>query len=147
MSNIHYKMMMAAENPEKFYGKLGRFLASRQVRKEIGGYPINNEDDWPWLVAIETRTFSVIGFMSMEPAKHNLMIHDYYVVEPYRNQRVFDTLLEKAIHYADFEKTSLYASVREPLQAIFEKRGFSVVCSRGQWLTMGRVYNGEDISG
>ena len=141
---FNFKMMPG--NDQKFYAKMGHFFASRKIRKEIGGYPLNNEDDWIWMVATEKHRLNVAGFICIEPTKNGLLMHDCFVESEYRGNGVFATLLEKVIYYAEFEKKDLYASVNEKMQQVFEKRGFDIVGKRGQWLTMGRPRDEKEVS-
>lgn len=137
MTDFHYKIMRAAEDGEKFYAKVGHFLASKAVRKEIGGYPIDNEPDWTWIVAQEKRTFGVVGFISLAPAGDTLEIRVFYVEEKYRKQHVATTLIEKAEHYAKHEGyKAISANVTGAGHALLEKLGYVAVRERGNWRIM-----------
>jgi GNAT superfamily N-acetyltransferase len=137
--NYHFKLMSTSADEREFYGKMGKFFASKTVRKETGGYPINNEPDWQRIVAMEKRRFEIVGFINMEPRDDSLFIHDYYVVAEHRGKGIFSELIKKAAYYASAEKKQLVASVNKKLQKAFEGRGFEAEREKGVWLTMRRV--------
>lgn len=137
MSDIHYKIMRAADEGEKFYAKLGRFFASKEVRKEVGGYPIDNDPEWTWIIAQEKRTFGVVGFISLAPNKDTLEIRVFYVEGKYRKQRIATTLIEKAEHFAKHEGLKhVSANVTKEGQIVLEKMGYTVTRERGSWRVM-----------
>lgn len=128
--------MTAAQDEAKFYGKIGHYFASRAVRKELGGYPMNNEPDWPWLIAIEKQRFEVVGFVCIEPFDDYFMIHDCYVNEDYRGKGIFKTMINKVSHYAKTENKYLRTCAFEKVKPIFEKVGFIATKQNGQWHLM-----------
>lgn len=138
--DINYRMISSQKRKGVFYEKMGEFFASKAVRKEIGGYPLNNEDHYLWMVGESRQNSEIVGFICIEPSKKGLLMHDCYVRPEYREQKVFASLLHKVIEYATKEKQPLNASVNETLQLVFEKRDFEMIAKRGQWLTMRREY-------
>jgi GNAT superfamily N-acetyltransferase len=134
MSQYHYKIMRSRDDEEKFFGKLGKYFASKAVRDEMGGYPMNDSPAHTWLVAIDKRTFHAIGFVSLEEKKDHWVLHDFYVQEAHRGKGVMKTLLQKSLHFAGDRKVS--GKVPRSCSALFEKRGFAVADSHTNWVTI-----------
>lgn len=134
MSQYHYKIMRSRDDEEKFFAKLGKYFASKTIRDEMGGYPMNDSPAHAWLVAIDKRTFHAIGFVSLEDKKDHLVLHDFYVQEAHRGKGVMTTLLQKSDHFADGRK--MIGKVPRSCSALFEKQGFTVAGSQTNWVTI-----------
>ena len=133
--SIHFRQLRASDDEEKFYAKMGKFFASRQVRKSLGGYPLDNELDWIWIVAIEKRSFSIVGFISIDTtSKQHLVIRSLYTTQ--EHQEVARPLLDKAVHLSKYEVKALESMVMESQVELFTQAGFEVKSTRGKWKRM-----------
>jgi GNAT superfamily N-acetyltransferase len=139
MSEIHYKIMRVSDGEDKFYSKLGKFFASKIVRKEIGGYPMDNESEWVWIVAQEKRNFNIVGFVSIAPniKTSQFELRVFYVENEYRRQGIASTLLNKAEHFAKSEGfITVTTNVPYGVREIMERRGYKAVRERGKWANL-----------
>lgn len=133
-----YRLMRSSEDEEKFFAKLGRFFASPAVRRECGGYPLNDGPDYVWLVAQEKRRFRVAGFISLQEHAGEITLREGYVTPEHRGDGLFRELLRKAMHYIDEQHLPASANVRVESVPHLEKLGFRVARERGAWRLMHR---------
>lgn len=133
----HYKIMSSAKDGPKFWEKMGPFFASPQVRKDLGGYPMNDSEDMVWLVALDKRRFDVAGFISLQPRGDRLHLRDGYVCPESRGKGVFSELLGKSLHYAFQHKATVETRAPASCRELLEGTGFSTVREVGKnWVDM-----------
>lgn len=104
-----------------FYSLLGKFLARREVEKEIG-YKIYDDDEKTWIIDIENG--EVRGFCYvMEKSKGIYSIGSCYVLPDHRNKGVFGGLLIEAQKGINDGKI-VVVTRNEVLQKYLKKSGF-----------------------
>jgi GNAT superfamily N-acetyltransferase len=129
--------MTSASDGEALFALIGHYLASPVVRRELGGYPINDSDAHIWFVA--NNKGRAVGFLSIEQAKTHLILRDGYVAESARGQGYFSALRNAALAYADKEGMPITAMVLDESRAAFAKHGFRRTGkSRGRWTEIRR---------
>ena len=142
MNMIKYYVMSVQKNGSEFYSKLGYLFASRNIRKELGGYPLNNEDNWQWIVA--TKQDDVVGFIALEPKKKSIYIDSFYVFEKYRSKGIFQAMLDMALKLYDNDEITV--SCQQTIKDVFEKNNFVQSGQKGRsWVNMRRKPNAEGV--
>lgn len=88
-----------ADGAEEFYALLGWIFASKQIRAELDGYPIDNDDDRYWVVALSPNKDRVVGFRSFgcSPEKNKAMFYDAWVHPEYRKKGIYSRMNKIAI--------------------------------------------------
>ncbi|MEX0746183.1 MAG: GNAT family N-acetyltransferase [Phycisphaeraceae bacterium] len=133
----HYKLMSSAKDGGKFWEKMGPFFASPEVRKAIGGYPMNDSKSMVWLVAIDKRRFDVAGFVSLEAVGERLRMRDAYVCPESRGKGVFSELLGKCLHYARQQEAPIETRAPAACREILSRAGLSLIREVGKhWVDM-----------
>lgn len=142
MNMIKYSVMSVQKNGAEFYSKLGYLFASKKIRKELGGYPLNNEDNWQWIVA--TKQDDVIGFIALEPKKKSIYIDSFYVFDKYRGKGIFQAMLDMALKLYDNDEITV--SCQQTIKDVFEKNNFVQGGQKGHsWVNMRRKSNAEGV--
>lgn len=136
--NTITKMITSRADESGFFGKLGRYFASPQVRKECGGYPLNDGPDYRWLVAMNKRDLRVIAFLCFEHKPDEIIIHNGYVEPDWRSKGVFKELLRQCLSYADQHKLPVRGNLQEASASALKAQGFKSLAKRGNWVKIER---------
>lgn len=100
LKNNIYKIS-SKEDGDLFWVKMGNFFASKKIRKEFNGYPLNDSDDHTWFVTLD-RNENVTAFLgvSLEKIHRNEgWITEMYTLPDYRQKGLAAKLLSTAIEY------------------------------------------------
>mgnify|MGYP002349134949 CR=1 FL=1 len=133
--------LRSVDDEARFFALLGRFFASAQVRRECGGYPLNDGPLYRWFVASGKADSRAVGFASVEHRGGALMWREAYVRIDARGRGVFRTLREQVLAYADRNGLACTARVRAASVPRLLPHGFAVRAARGQWATIERNQN------
>lgn len=136
--NFVIKLMSSASDGEKLYAKIGRYLGSPHVRRECGGYPINDGMDYRWMVALEKRGLTPCGFLNFEITQKGAVLHNGYVDAKHRGQGIFREMLRQALATIDHAKASVTTTVLPASAEYLIKHGFSEIGRRGTWIKIER---------
>lgn len=141
---VFFRRISSAVDADEFYKLMGPFFASRSVRKEFGGYPLSNEDEWNWIVAEKEN--KIIGFVAIEPMKKSFHISSGYVIAEYRRKHIFKELMQHVITFAEENKSPITITARQELQPMLEGFNFIAGKKRGkEWIGMRRENIAKDI--
>lgn len=138
MTTFATKLMTSRGDGEKLYAKIGRWLASPEVRRECGGYPINDGPDYRWLIASGKRDLAPVAFLNFEHKADRLVIHNAYVDPDARGNGAFRELLRQCLSYADHHHLPVVCAVQAEAATALEKRGFTETSRRGAWIKLQR---------
>ncbi|MBW7903132.1 MAG: GNAT family N-acetyltransferase [Rhodocyclaceae bacterium] len=137
--NVITKMLISSADEAGFFGKLGRYFASPQIRRECGGYPLNDGADYRWLVAMNKRDLRVVAFLSIEHKTDMIVLRNGYVEPEWRGKGVFRELLRQALHYIDHHHLPALGNLPAASAAALKKLGFRAVSKRGAWVKIERI--------
>jgi GNAT superfamily N-acetyltransferase len=137
-ANFLTQILHSGADEAGFFGKIGRYFASPQVRRECGGYPLNDGPDYRWLIATNKRDLRAVGFLSFEHKTAEVILHDGYVEPEWRGKGVFRELLRQFLHYADHHHLPVRGNLMATSAAALEKHGFKAVGGRGSWIKVER---------
>lgn len=132
VKGIKYCTMSSAEDGEMFYAMLGRFFCSKEIIKELDGYPIYNNDNYVWIVAIAGT--SVVGFYSHFCKGGIIHLDNCYVVPEYRKTGISKTLFSLFLQSNRDKEIRVITKV----PSFYEKHGFKAVTQRGRYVTLTR---------
>lgn len=132
--------MMAEEDMKAFYAEIGHVFASREIRKELDGYPVDNEPGRKWIVAYWGD--EVVGFRSYDVSERGEGIYyDAWVREDCRKNGLYSQMLDLAEN--ELQKSfgvSIIKAIGNPTSApILEKKGFRTIKMRGKFHMMEKV--------
>mgnify|MGYP001202735756 CR=1 FL=1 len=132
--------MKAEDDLKAFYAEMGHIFASKDIRIELDGYPIENEPGRRWIVAYLGN--EVVGFRSYGVNKTGEGVYyDAWVRKDCRKNGLYRQMLDLA--EGDLEKTfgvTKIKAIGNPMSApILEKNGFRTVRTRGKFHMMEKV--------
>lgn len=121
------------EHGPKLWPRLGPFLASRSVHRELGG-PILSAPATHWWVALEGR--QVVGFASLRVTRTALWHDVTYVVPEARHRGTHASLAAARDAYAAEHHPDLPARVATCAERWhhYVERGWAVASERGTWV-------------
>lgn len=130
---ITYYLMNSTDDPRDFYAELGHVFASAEIRKELDGYPINNDAERMWVVAFEGDR--LIGFRSFGyKSDDDAVFFDSWVHPDFRHNGVYRTMIDLAIkEIRKTGRTAINAIANDKSLPILSKRGFKETRKRGRF--------------
>jgi GNAT superfamily N-acetyltransferase len=136
---VEYREMQSLGDEAHFFALMGSFFASAQVRRECGGYPLNDGPLYHWFVALDPEARSqVLGFISVEFRSDHARVRDGYVRPSARGRGLFRTLRGEVLDRVDGLGLPCIVRVRTSSLPFVGKHGFAVQFSRGDWLQLQR---------
>lgn len=130
--------LRSVEDEARFFSLLGRFFASPHVRRECGGYPLNDGPLYRWFVACGRADDRVVGFASLEHHGGSLRWREAYVRSDARGRGVFRELRQRVLKYVDRHKLVCTTRVPATCVPLLAPHGFTVLATRGKWATLER---------
>jgi hypothetical protein len=132
--------MTAEHDPKAFYAEMGHIFASREIRKELDGYPVENEPGRKWVVVYYGD--EVVGFRSYDVnEKGEGVYYDAWVREDCRKNGLYRQMLDLA--ESELKKSfgvSVIKAIGNSTSApILKKKGFHTVKMRGKFHVMEKV--------
>lgn len=131
--DIAYYLMNSADSPQEFYADLGHIFASAEIRKDLDGYPINNDDERLWIIAFDGDR--VIGFRSLGYKNDDeAVFFDSWVHPDFRHNGIYRTMIDFAVkEIRKAGRTSVNAIANEKSLPILTKKGFEETRKRGRF--------------
>lgn len=130
--------MRSADGEAAFFSVMGRFFASAAVRRDCGGYPLNDGAGYRWFVARCTPKAEVLGFVGVERQADIFRIRYGYVCPEIRGNGLFRALRMAVLAYIDDLGAESWASVPETCVQPLAPYGFITHSTRGSWVTLKR---------
>jgi GNAT superfamily N-acetyltransferase len=133
--DIAYYLMSSADSPREFYADLGHIFASTEIRKELDGYAINNDDERLWIVTMED--VAVIGFLSFGLKSNNenqAIFYDAWVHPDRRNNGIYRKLINLSLSkIRKLERSEVLVIANERSLPVLSKCGFTEYRKRGRF--------------
>jgi hypothetical protein len=125
---------MFNHDDEKLWCRIGKFFADKKIRQELGG-PMSSDTNHKWWVAeVKGR---VSGFACVEMMKKTIFFRHAYVLEAYRSNGVYASLLTARIRFAKAGQWGhITAYCTAGSKPSLEKAGFKLIGERGKYFTM-----------
>jgi len=101
---FEFSVLRSIDDEAHFFALLGRFFSSPFVRRECGGYPLNDGPFYRWFVAMHKGERRVAGFASIEHKGSVLMWREGYVRAEARGRGLFRALRTNVLEYVDQHK-------------------------------------------
>jgi GNAT superfamily N-acetyltransferase len=139
LSTCEFQVLRSAQGEDAFFACMGRFFASPTVRRECGGYPLNDGPLFHWFVARQRSDNGVLGFISVEQTRAGVRIREGYVRPKARGQGLFRELRQRVLAHADALRVECRACVPEACVPFLVPCGFRVLSRRGRWVTLVRT--------
>lgn len=140
---LEFAQLRSIDDEPRFFSLMGRFFASAHVRRECGGYPLNDGPLYRWFVAYMKADARVLGFISIDPATDVVRIREGYVRPEVRGRGIFRELRGQTLAYID--GLGLASSTRVPQEyaPFWEPHGFQVQSTRGSWTLLKRLAHAQ----
>jgi len=139
--------MRSADDEAAFFARMGRFFASAKVRRECGGYPLNDGPSYRWFVVRLKGQTRVLGFISIEHQLDIVRIREGYLRPEARGRGLFRALRDHVLGYVDEFDLACTTRVPEACVRFLAPHGFQVRATRGHWVTLVRnAHAGRDGS-
>lgn len=135
-ADYEYTQLRSVEDESGFFAQMGWFFASPNVRRECGGYPLNDGPLYRWFVVRQRGR--VLGFISLEQRSDIIRIRDGFVRAEARGRGLFRALRTQALDYIDRQGIVCSARVTSHSADLLTPYGFTVQSTRGNWVTMER---------
>lgn len=137
-ARYEFTELRSVDDEARFFALLGHFFASPQVRRECGGYALNDGPFYRWFVASDKADGRAVGFASIEQRSDTLMWRQAYVHVEARGHGVFRTLRRRVLAYADRHRLACTTHAQAHSVPLLLPHGFSVLSTRGKWTTLER---------
>jgi len=121
---------------ESFYDMLGPFLSRREIVKELG-FPVWDDDDKSWLVAIDPN-HGPVGFVAWRPQGDHCVLCSAWTHPDHRRRGVYSTLFDARLAYVG-DKKPLRATCTDASRPVLESHGFEPIRKRGRYTVMERA--------
>ncbi|CAH2811951.1 MAG: hypothetical protein CBARDMAM_6803 [uncultured Caballeronia sp.] len=127
-----FSQWRSIDDEAEFFAQMGRFFASRTVRRECGSYPLDDGPRYRWFVAQNADAARVLGFISLEQHSDRLHIHQGYMRPEARGVGLFRTLRNAVLTYADDQSAALLTRILKPCVPFLLPYGFTVQGGEGK---------------
>lgn len=136
--SVQFSEMRSADEETAFFSVMGRFFASAAVRKDCGGYPLNDGPSYRWFVARRAPTAEVLGFIGVEQQAGIFRIRYGYVCPAVRGTGLFRALRTKVLACIDDLSAESWTSVPQACVQQLAPYGFIIHSARGTWVRLKR---------
>jgi len=133
-----FAQLRSFDDEALFFGLMGRFFASPAVRRECGGYPLNDGPRYRWFIALSKGNARVLGFISIEHQDDKIRIRDGYVRAEARQRGLFRRLCQQVLAYVDGLGLACTTRVPQECVPLLASHGFEIHTTRGNWATLKR---------
>lgn len=133
-----FAQIRSVDGEAAFFAHMGYFFASPGVRRECGGYPLNDGPLYRWFVVRRAGEARVLGFISIEQRTDVVRIRHGYLRAEARGQGLFRGLRGRVLSYIDGLGLACTTRVPQSFTHFLEPYGFNVQSTRGSWVTLGR---------
>lgn len=114
-----------------FWQRMGPFLASAAVRRELG-VPITSDETTTWWLAIDGE--QTIGFVAARMRKNVCEFRHDYVIPEARESGVYRALFKARLEWAAQSEASVAKStVNARSLPLYKEHGFDPISRRGQY--------------
>ncbi|GLZ24007.1 hypothetical protein Pstu01_06770 [Stutzerimonas stutzeri] len=138
LQDCEFLQLRSYDDEAAFFAQMGRFFASPTVRRECGGYPLNDGPRHRWFIVRHKGQARVLGFISIEHQADAVRIRDGYVRTEARGRGLFRELRQQVLGYIDDLGRPCSLCVPQPCTAFLSPYGFHVQSTRGNWVTLKR---------
>lgn len=122
---------------QQFYILMGRFLANREVARELG-MPVWDDADKQWVISVVKG--EVLGFASYVITKNKVVLKSAYVLPEHRRKGVYTELLDARLAKVGTPGTVVEATVTRSSYHAMLSAGFETVAVKGKYYHMRKVF-------
>lgn len=142
LENYEFGRISSIDDEYSFYAKMGYFFSSPNVRRDCGGYPLNNGPLYHWFVVYHIKDKNhILGFISIEETSFIIHIREGYIRREMRGLGLFKKLMHCVLEYIDIQEKNASVRIVMTQQKYLKPLGFEVTYLRGNWVSMTRKSN------
>lgn len=138
LNQYDFLRLRSYEDEAAFFSQMGRFFASATVRRDCGGYPLNDSPRHRWFVVRRRGQKRLLGFVGIELLTGAVRIRDGYIRPEARQRGLFRELRRQVLEYIDELGQPCTLRVPHDCVALLLPHGFRIQSSRGNWVTLKR---------
>ncbi|WP_180188134.1 N-acetyltransferase [Achromobacter insuavis] len=138
LKHYDFLLLRSYDDEPAFFAQMGRFFASATVRRDCGGYPLNDSPRHRWFIVRRHNHARVLGFISIELQSGTVRIRDGYIRPEARQLGLFRALRQRVLDYIDELDQPCTLRVPWLSAALLQPYGFQPHTSRGNWTTLKR---------
>ena len=101
LKHYDFLLLRSYDDEAAFFAQMGRFFASATVRRDCGGYPLNDGPRHRWFIVRRHHHARVLGFISIELQSGAVRIRDGYVRPEARQLGLFRALRQRVLDHID----------------------------------------------
>lgn len=147
-TDYEFLQLRSVDGESAFFALMGYFFASPSVRRDCGGYPLNDGPLYRWFVVRRRGEERVLGFISIEQRSDVVRIREGYLRPEARGRGLFRELRRKVLTHVDRLEVGCTTRVPQSCAVLLQAYGFYVQTTRGSWVTLGRdAYAASSESG
>lgn len=136
-NNVH--TTTSATDGDLFWIKMGRFFASKEIRKQFDGYPLNDSNDHLWFVILKKE--EVVSFLGVTlekvENKGEIWITEMYTTPEHRQKGLSSTIFKEVLKWSNgiqlAKSLKVIAHPNSYSHNIFKKNGFEVEKMKGAY--------------
>ncbi|WP_175141437.1 N-acetyltransferase [Achromobacter pulmonis] len=138
LNQYDFLRLTSYDDEAAFFAQMGRFFASATVRRDCGGYPLNDSARHRWFVVRRRGQQRLLGFVSIELQTGAVRIRDGYIRPEARQRGLFRELRRQVLEFIDERDQPCTLRVPRGCAALLLPHGFQVQTTRGNWVTLKR---------
>ncbi|MGE8655885.1 MAG: N-acetyltransferase [Achromobacter sp.] len=138
LNQYDFLHLRSYDDEAAFFAHMGRFFASATVRRDCGGYPLNDSPRHRWFVVRRRGQKRLLGFVGIELLSGAVRIRDGYIRPEARQRGLFRELRRQVLEYIDELDQPCTLRVPHDCAPLLLPHGFRVQSSRGSWVTLKR---------
>jgi hypothetical protein len=89
------RLMRSSSDSPELFALIGHYLTSPRVRRECGGYALNDGPFYRWLIAQKQDGARAAAFLSFEVKENSMVLHHGYVAPVHRAHGLFREMLNR----------------------------------------------------
>jgi hypothetical protein len=138
LENCEFAQLRSYDDEAVFFAQMGRFFASATVRRDCGGYPLNDGPRYRWFVVRNKGGKRVLGFISVEHQSQGIRIRNGYLRAEARKQGLFRELRRQVFDYIDGLGLDCTLNTPQTSVPFLLPHGFYIQTTRGAWVMLKR---------
>ncbi|CEJ16650.1 MULTISPECIES: N-acetyltransferase [Ralstonia solanacearum species complex] len=146
LTEFNFLTLRSFDDEAAFFALLGRFFASPGVRRECGGYPLNDGPRYRWFVAQCRRDRRALAFISVEEQAGLVRIRNGYVRPEARGRGLFRELRRRVLAHIEQREVTAVACLPATAAECLRPHGFIVRGTHGRWVTLEKAPHGTSRS-
>lgn len=131
-----FSILSSSTDPDRFWPLMGPFFASKAIRKEFNGYPLNDSIHHEWVILADPDIRAFLGLDFSKLHKGESQITEMWVHPEHRGEGIASKMFHAAMERISTRGASrvvVCANPGSPSHKIFLKDGFTIRRMNGSY--------------